>query len=122
MPCQWFGSVSYTHLDENRNENGERDANPRRHGMDEQHSVKVGLFDEPDERKIHQCVVPRLGGMAFKPVAVSYTHLDVYKRQVVCRAVRHHPSYTCLSVTYIIYKGNNCNFNVKVRALWHPSN
>lgn len=24
------------------------------------------LFDEPDERKIHQCVVPRLGGMAFK--------------------------------------------------------
>ena len=26
------------------------------------------LFDEPDERKIHQCVVPRLGGMAFKPV------------------------------------------------------
>ena len=26
------------------------------------------LFDEPDERKIHQYVVPRLGGMAFKPV------------------------------------------------------
>ena len=26
------------------------------------------LFDEPDERKIHQCAVPRLGGMAFKPV------------------------------------------------------
>lgn len=26
------------------------------------------LFDEPDERKIHQCVVPRLGGIAFKPV------------------------------------------------------
>lgn len=26
------------------------------------------LFDKPDERKIHQCVVPRLGGMAFKPV------------------------------------------------------
>ena len=26
------------------------------------------LFDEPDERKIHQCEVPRLGGMAFKPV------------------------------------------------------
>ena len=26
------------------------------------------LFAEPDERKIHQCVVPRLGGMAFKPV------------------------------------------------------
>ena len=24
--------------------NGERDANPRRHGMDEQHSVKVGQF------------------------------------------------------------------------------
>lgn len=28
------------------------------------------LFDEPDERKIHQCVVPRLGGMAFKPRSV----------------------------------------------------
>ena len=26
------------------------------------------LFDNPDGRKIHQCVVPRLGGMAFKPV------------------------------------------------------
>ena len=26
------------------------------------------LFDVPDERKIHQCVVPRLGGFAFKPV------------------------------------------------------
>lgn len=26
------------------------------------------LFDKPDGRKIHQCVVPRLGGMAFKPV------------------------------------------------------
>lgn len=26
------------------------------------------LFDVPDERKIHQCVVPRLGGIAFKPV------------------------------------------------------
>lgn len=26
------------------------------------------LFDIPDERKIHQGVVPRLGGIAFKPV------------------------------------------------------
>lgn len=26
------------------------------------------LFDEPDERKIHQGAVPRLGGFAFKPV------------------------------------------------------
>lgn len=26
------------------------------------------LFDVPDERKIHQCSVPRLGGIAFKPV------------------------------------------------------
>ena len=26
------------------------------------------LFDEPDERKIHTSVVPRLGGIAFKPV------------------------------------------------------
>lgn len=26
------------------------------------------LFDVPDERKIHQCTVPRLGGIAFKPV------------------------------------------------------
>lgn len=26
------------------------------------------LFDIPDERKIHQCTVPRLGGIAFKPV------------------------------------------------------
>lgn len=33
------------------------------------------LFDEPDERKIHQCVVPRLGGMAFKPVILFSTAL-----------------------------------------------
>lgn len=26
------------------------------------------LFDEPDGRKIHKCMVPRLGGIAFKPV------------------------------------------------------
>ncbi len=26
------------------------------------------LFDIPDERKIHTCAVPRLGGIAFKPV------------------------------------------------------
>jgi len=26
------------------------------------------LFDEPDERKIHRGIVPRLGGIAFKPV------------------------------------------------------
>ena len=26
------------------------------------------LFDEPDSRKIHKCLVPRLGGIAFKPV------------------------------------------------------
>lgn len=26
------------------------------------------LFDEPDERKIHRSLVPRLGGIAFKPV------------------------------------------------------
>lgn len=26
------------------------------------------LFDEPNDRKIHHCIVPRLGGIAFKPV------------------------------------------------------
>ena len=25
------------------------------------------LFDFPDERKVHHCAVPRLGGIAFKP-------------------------------------------------------
>ncbi len=28
------------------------------------------LFDTPDERKIHQGIVPRLGGIAFKPVII----------------------------------------------------
>lgn len=32
-------------------------------------SFRKQLFDQPDERKIHQGVVPRLGGIAFKPVA-----------------------------------------------------
>lgn len=31
-------------------------------------SFRRNLFDKPDERKIHQGVVPRLGGIAFKPV------------------------------------------------------
>lgn len=31
-------------------------------------SYRKRLFDSPDERKIHQVVVPRLGGIAFKPV------------------------------------------------------
>lgn len=31
-------------------------------------SFRKKLFDVPDERKIHQGVVPRLGGIAFKPV------------------------------------------------------
>lgn len=31
-------------------------------------SYRRQLFDVPDERKIHQGVVPRLGGIAFKPV------------------------------------------------------
>lgn len=31
-------------------------------------SFRRKLFDEPDERKIHQSAVPRLGGIAFKPV------------------------------------------------------
>lgn len=31
-------------------------------------SYRRKLFDMPDERKIHRGVVPRLGGIAFKPV------------------------------------------------------
>lgn len=31
-------------------------------------SFRKQLFDQPDERKIHQEIVPRLGGIAFKPV------------------------------------------------------
>ena len=31
-------------------------------------SFRKRLFDRPDERKIHQCIVPRLGGIAFVPV------------------------------------------------------
>lgn len=33
-------------------------------------SFRKRLFDVPDERKIHQGVVPRLGGIAFKPVVL----------------------------------------------------
>ncbi|MCE8621608.1 undecaprenyl/decaprenyl-phosphate alpha-N-acetylglucosaminyl 1-phosphate transferase [Bacteroides fragilis] len=31
-------------------------------------SFRKQLFDQPDERKIHKDIVPRLGGIAFKPV------------------------------------------------------
>ena len=31
-------------------------------------SFRKKLFDVPDERKIHTSTVPRLGGIAFKPV------------------------------------------------------
>ena len=30
-------------------------------------SIKKKLFDEPNERKIHKFVVPRLGGVSFFP-------------------------------------------------------
>ena len=38
------------------------------------------LFDLPDERKIHHCAVPRLGGIAFKPV-VFFHHSFVTGNQ-----------------------------------------
>lgn len=41
------------------------------------------LFDEPDERKIHQCVVPRLGGMAFKPVVTNISLVDKHNKEFV---------------------------------------
>ena len=31
-------------------------------------AFRKNLLDMPDERKIHQCAVPRLGGIAFTPV------------------------------------------------------
>ena len=35
------------------------------------------LFDEPDERKIHHSLVPRLGGIAFTPVIFFVSFLLV---------------------------------------------
>ena len=43
---------------------------------------KVGAMDVPGEaRRVHDHPIPRMGGLAIF-LAVSYTHLDVYKRQV----------------------------------------
>ena len=33
-------------------------------------SFKKHLFDIPDERKVHQGVIPRLGGVSFLPAVV----------------------------------------------------
>ena len=33
------------------------------------------LFDEPNERKLHSTPVPRLGGLAFKPLVLLSTVL-----------------------------------------------
>ena len=38
-------------------------------------SFRKRLFDVPDERKIHQGVVPRLGGIAFNRLFFSRWHL-----------------------------------------------
>ena len=40
-------------------------------------SFRKRLFDVPDERKIHQEVVPRLGGIAFKPVVFFSVGLNM---------------------------------------------
>lgn len=46
-------------------------------------SFRRKLFDVPDERKIHQGVVPRLGGIAFKPVVFFSTALLLGANQLL---------------------------------------
>ena len=71
-------------------------------------AVAVGAIDKPDARKVHHGAIPRLGGLAIflgyvgsvlfndsiphDHKSVSYTHLDVYKRQAVPASTELKPS------------------------------
>ena len=70
------------------------------------------LFDEPDERKIHQCVVPRLGGIAFKPVVffsfilllavnVSLGHDELLK-EIVAEALPLAYAFCAIIMLYLV--------------------
>ena len=43
-------------------------------------SFRKRLFDVPDERKIHQEVVPRLGGIAFKQTLTKWYQQDLWNQ------------------------------------------
>lgn len=47
------------------------------------------LFDFPDERKVHHCAVPRLGGIAFKPV-VFFTIALLLGESIWCWDIRRY--------------------------------
>ena len=70
------------------------------------------LFDEPDERKIHQCVVPRLGGIAFKPVVffsfilllavnVSTGHYELF-REIGAEALPLAYAFCAIIMLYLV--------------------
>lgn len=99
------------------------------------------LFDEPDERKIHQCVVPRLGGMAFKPVVffsfvlllavnVSTGHDELLTEQGIVTAnyqTGHPHGYISamyrgeLAISKILYANDENFYEFKKQAERYPT-
>lgn len=75
-------------------------------------AFRKNLFDMPDERKIHQCAVPRLGGIAFTPViffsfillvAINVTmgHYEFF-RQIISEALPLAYSSCAVIMMYLI--------------------
>ena len=75
-------------------------------------SFRKKLFDQPDERKIHQGVVPRLGGIAFKPViffAIALVYgvcqlldFDVMEDEIVVQSRHLAFGFCCIMMLYLV--------------------
>ena len=66
------------------------------------------LFDLPDERKIHHCAVPRLGGIAFKPVVFFYNSLvagNQYGTGTFGDIVRNRKQRATLDFRFLLHHG-----------------
>ncbi len=66
-------------------------------------AYRKNLFDVPDERKIHKCAVPRLGGIAFMLV-VLFSFVFVYAINLVsgCSAFQNEVLHNMIPLTFYV--------------------
>ena len=63
------------------------------------------LFDLPDERKIHHCAVPRLGGIAFKPVVFFTVAGNQYGTGTFGNVVRNREQRAAFGFRLLLHHG-----------------
>ena len=63
------------------------------------------LFDFPDERKVHHCAVPRLGGIAFKPVVFFTIALLLGINMVLGDIVRNRERRVLFGFCFLLHHG-----------------